>query len=167
MVSWLFVAEWDIPYSPVYCDHWYLSYSSMFLMTTTLACSGVPLSLMNILQLLVRVLWIFPCFFKLRAFLAMSELRFVRCSFMKTFVPFNFLPCFSSAVLCFLFANHMITAGVLLSFLRGRGWHASMLFKSTTIPFEATVWNQQPDFKRSKEGQRKAFLYSWLTLARI
>lgn len=107
--------------------HWYLSSSSMFLMTKTLACSGVPFSLMNILQFVVHVLWIFPCFFKYRAFRAMLAFRFVRYSFIKTFDPFSFLPCFNSAVLYFLLTNLMMMAGLSLSFLRVRGWQASML----------------------------------------
>ena len=75
-------------------------------------------------------------FFRMRAFLVMSEFRFVMCSLMTTFVPLSFLPCFNSVDLCFLFTNLMIMAYVFLSLFRGRGLQGSMLFKSTSIPFE-------------------------------
>lgn len=81
-VSWLSVVEWVLPYSPVYGDHWYTSNSFTFLMTITLPGSGVLLRLQNILHLLVQGLCIFPSFFRLPAFLAMSPFCFVRWSFM-------------------------------------------------------------------------------------
>ncbi len=105
-------------------------------MTTTLASSGEPFSLMNILLFAVHVFWIFFHFFKYHAFLATSALCLVRCSLTKTFVPLSFLPCFSSVVLCFLLTNLIMLAGLLLVFLLSTGWHASMLLQSISIPLE-------------------------------
>ena len=83
---WVFIL-----YCPDCDDHSYLSSSSMFLMTRTLACSGVPFSLINTLQCDVHMCWIFPCFFMKRAFLAMSVFHLVRCSLMNTFDSLSFL----------------------------------------------------------------------------
>lgn len=115
--------------------HWYFSRSAIFLMVRTLASSGDPFSLMNILQFVVQVPWIFPSFLRCRAFLAISALCLVRCSLIKTLDPFNFLPCFSSVILCFRFTNLNIIAGM-LPFLLGRGWHASTELQSRAIPLD-------------------------------
>lgn len=106
----------------------------MFLTTSTLASSGEPFSLMYTLKSAVHVLWIFFCFFRCQDFLAISALCFVRRSLMKTLVLLSFLPCFRSAVLCFLLTNLIMIAGISLSFLPGRGWHALMLLQSISIP---------------------------------
>jgi len=114
----------------------YLSSSVISRTTRPFASSGVPFSLMKTFQFVVHVDWIFFCFLRNQAFLAMSAFFLVRCSLMKTSDPFGILPYFSRADLCFRLLNRIIIAGLSLLPLLGSGWHASTVSQSSFIPLD-------------------------------
>lgn len=96
-------------------------------MTGNLASWGGPFSRIQTLQFHFHVACILFSLIGVCAYLVIYALLFVRCSFMYTSFPFNFLTCFNRSILCFCFANFKTMAGFnLLVFLRSV-WQAAMV----------------------------------------
>lgn len=62
---------------------------------------------------------------------------FSEVSFIKTLVPFRFLPCFDKAAFCFWLTNFKRISGLSVSLLLGSGRQISTFFVSWEIPLDS------------------------------